>query len=320
MASTSSILFSQSSLKVGAIIAGNMVSAIAIVIVNKWIFDVFDYHFGTFVTCIHFICTYIGLRICAALGVFEIKKIPLIEVLPLCITFCGFVVFTNLSLQYNTVGFYQIMKTMTTPTILAIQIGYYNEKFSIPVMLSLIPVCIGSAITGVSNVQVNTIGTVYAIAGVLVTSMYQILVGTRQKELQVDSMQLLIYQAPISAFFLIFIIPIFDNVSISDPKSLWNQNYNYELVSTILFSGALAFFVNLTIFMLIGKTSPITYNIVGNLKLCLILLSGILLFGDPLTRVNVTSIVLTLTGIFAYSIFKVKEEQAKKLAMLTSAK
>jgi len=245
----------------------------------------------------------------------EIKKIPFIEVLPLCITFCGFVVFTNLSLQYNTVGFYQIMKTMTTPTILFIQTTFYNEKFSIPVVLSLIPVCVGSAITGISNVQVNVLGTVYAVAGVLVTSMYQILVGTKQRELSVDSMQLLLYQAPISAFLLIFIIPIFDNVSLSDPASIWYQKYDIGIVSTIIFSGALAFFVNLTIFMLIGKTSPITYNIVGNLKLCLILLSGIVLFSDPLTVVNIASILLTLFGVFAYSFFKLREEQAKQIAM-----
>ncbi len=38
---------------------------------------------------------------------FEVKKVALMDVLPLCVSFCGFVVLTNLSLEYNTVGFYQ---------------------------------------------------------------------------------------------------------------------------------------------------------------------------------------------------------------------
>ena len=36
------------------------------------------------------------------------KKIDLKKVMPLCWSFCGFVVLTNLSLQHNSVGFYQV--------------------------------------------------------------------------------------------------------------------------------------------------------------------------------------------------------------------
>ncbi len=42
------------------------------------------------------------------MGVFEIKPVKIMSVVPLCLAFCGFVVFTNYSLQYNTVGFYQV--------------------------------------------------------------------------------------------------------------------------------------------------------------------------------------------------------------------
>jgi hypothetical protein len=33
-----------------------------------------------------------------------------------------FVVFNNLSLQYNSVGFYQLMKVLTTPVVVLLQV------------------------------------------------------------------------------------------------------------------------------------------------------------------------------------------------------
>ena len=56
-------------------------------------------------------------------------------------------------------------------------------------------------------------GTVYAIAAIVVTSHYQIWVGTEQKTLECNSQQLLLYQAPVSAMMLLFTIPVFDDVS-----------------------------------------------------------------------------------------------------------
>jgi solute carrier family 35 protein E3 len=51
--------------------------------------------------------------------VFEVKKVALMDVLPLCVSFCGFVVLTNLSLEYNTVGFYQVCSIVLRPIGLA---------------------------------------------------------------------------------------------------------------------------------------------------------------------------------------------------------
>ena len=44
----------------------------------------------------------------------------------------------NLSLQNNTIGTYQLIKTMTTPGIIVIQTYSYRKKFSMAVKLSLV--------------------------------------------------------------------------------------------------------------------------------------------------------------------------------------
>jgi len=119
-----------------AIIANISVS-ISIVLINKWLYTKYGFP-NVSLTCIHFIVTSIGLFICQQMGVFQPKSVPIRKMVPLALTFCGFVVFTNLSLETNTVGTYQLIKTMTTPCIMLIQTLYYNKTFSTPVKLTVV--------------------------------------------------------------------------------------------------------------------------------------------------------------------------------------
>lgn len=43
-----------------------------------------------------------------------------------CVDGDSFVVCNNLSLQYNTVGFYQLMKVMTTPVVVVLQVSLWG--------------------------------------------------------------------------------------------------------------------------------------------------------------------------------------------------
>ena len=65
--------------------------------------------------------------------------------------------------------------------------------------MSLIPVFIGILLNSMYDLKFSPIGTFWALLGVLTTSVYQILVHQKQKELGLDSMQLLSYQAPMSS-------------------------------------------------------------------------------------------------------------------------
>ncbi|XP_009949923.1 PREDICTED: solute carrier family 35 member E3-like, partial [Leptosomus discolor] len=88
-------------------------------------------------TLVHFAITWLGLYLCQALGAFSPKSLQPSQVLPLALSFCGFVVFTNLSLQSNTIGTYQLAKAMTTPVIVLIQSLAYGKTFPLRIKLTL---------------------------------------------------------------------------------------------------------------------------------------------------------------------------------------
>lgn len=66
-------------------------------------------------------------------------------------------------------------------------------------------------------------------------------------------------------------------------------------------SAFLAVLVNISTFLIIGRTSAVTYNVVGHCKLSLVLLCGYLFFDSILSLLNLTGVFVALTGICSYS-------------------
>ncbi|XP_029044299.1 solute carrier family 35 member E3-like isoform X1 [Osmia bicornis bicornis] len=277
----------------------NIFFSIVIVLLNKWLYINVGFPNVT-LSMIHFVVTFIGLIICEKFDVFCIKDIAIKEMFLIAVIFCGFVVLTNLSLEHNTVGTYQVAKMLTTPCVIMMQIIFYRKQFSIFVKLTLILITIGVVINFYYDIQFNIIGTVYASMGVFLTSLYQVMINIKQREFQMDPMQLLYYQAPLSAVMLFFVVPFLEPVEQTLTRS-WSL---IDLIMVIL-SGIVAFLVNLTSYWIIGKTSPLTYNMAGHFKFCLLLLGGSLLFHETLIINQVIGITLTLIGIILYAHVKV---------------
>jgi len=266
--------------------AVNFLSSVGIVWANKMVFNK-GFACPTSLTILHFVSTFLGLAVCARIGLFQVKKIPLVSVVPISTVFAGFVLFNNLSLKLNAVGTYQLLKVLTTPTIVAIQFFFYRTSLSKSKILSLMPICLGVVLATVPSVEIDARGIFFGLAGIVSTSIYQVWVKTEQTRFLVTSQQLLLLQSPLSAFLL---LP-FAECELPPVASLvW-----------ISISSTLAFLVNLSIFLIIGNTSPLTYNVLGHAKLCVILFSGYTLFGEQCTILNLSGVLLALGGVVSYT-------------------
>ncbi len=135
MATRLSDLFGNSRLIAGLLV--NLLSSICIVFINKWIYVHYGFPNMT-MTLVHFVVTWLGLFVCQKMDIFSPKSLRPSKIILLALSFCGFVVFTNLSLQCNTIGTYQLAKVMTTPVIIVIQTMYYKKTFSTKIKLTLV--------------------------------------------------------------------------------------------------------------------------------------------------------------------------------------
>jgi len=235
-------------IRVSAGCAANILSSIGIIFLNKYIFSHCQIKTMT-LTAIQMAFTSLGLVICLQMNTFVRKSVPIVRVLPLAVAFCAFVVFTNLSLEYNTIGTYQLFKVLTTPVVALISWQYYKTKYSTMVIMTLVPVVVGVCTHSVNDIKLTLFGTVIASIGVLAASLYQVWVGERLKDLEMNSQQLLYYQAPLSAIILVPFIFYMESL-----PTYQTSDEQQTAMLAVAASGVVAFVVNLSVYWVIKNT------------------------------------------------------------------
>lgn len=198
----------------------NIVSASGIVFANKAVFQVYGFHFTLALTWIHTLFTLVGMRIFLRAGMFEYRDLPKLRLLPLAVAFVAYIVLCNLNLNINTVGFYQISKIAVAPAVLVLEAIFFGKQVSAKVIMSVAVVCSGVGLATVTDSQVAThfFGLLVGLGAVASTAMYQIFAGSKQKELQASSMQLLHEYTPQAALLLGILVPILEPMGWTDPQ------------------------------------------------------------------------------------------------------
>jgi solute carrier family 35 protein E3 len=279
-------------------LALNACSSVGIVFANKVVFQIFKFKYGTLLTLIHFIFTFLGLEVCRRLGLIQKKRgISAMQILPLALSYCAFVVATNLSLLNSSIADYEATKLLTIPFLVFVQALFYNETFPLRVCLSLILICVGVASSTwivVSGGQIHSPLRVSVL--LLATCMHQIWVGTKQKELELSSFQLLSYHSGLTAILLIPLVPMLDDLS-----TLKDQVIDTPTIMAIFISSCLAFLVNISIFLVIGKTSPVTYNVLGHFKFAVLSFSHVVFLYSSMPDVHTIGRLITVIGVACYA-------------------
>jgi solute carrier family 35, member E3 len=193
------------------------------------------------------------------------------------------------------------------PFTLIVQYLLYSQYVSRPVQLTLIPITLGVGWATVHDVDVNMVGTLFAVCAVAATGMAQIFTSQYQKSLGCNAMQLLYHTAPLIAVGMLIMCPMFDNVS-----DLIKFEYSAGVVGRIMMSCCFALGVNISNYVVLGKTSPLTYQVLGHLKTVLILVLGVVLFNKQVDMQNVLGVVVAMGGVVAYTEIKRRESDAPK--------
>eukprot|EP00877_Chromochloris_zofingiensis_P014008 jgi/Chrzof1/8861/Cz03g27040.t1 len=253
------------------------------------------------------------MRLFLAFGMFEKKNLPQTRLTLLAASYVGYIVLCNLSLNINTVGFYQVMKIAVAPTVLVIEAIYFHKIPQQRVVASVLLVCIGVAVATVTDSKIVTHlpGVFVGLAATLVTALYQIWAGTKQKELKASSMQLLHQYTPQATVMLGLLVPIMEPVGFTGgSNTILGYHYTAAAVAAILVSAVLGLLVSLSTFLVIGATSSLTYNVVGHLKTVIILTGGCIWFNDEMPLKKFVGVCIAMAGIVWYTHLKLQPSPA----------
>ncbi|CAI0401790.1 unnamed protein product [Linum tenue] len=287
----------------------SVVSSVSIVICNKALISTLGFTFATTLTSWHLLVTFCSLHVALWMKLFEHKPFDARAVMGFGILNGISIGLLNLSLGFNSVGFYQMTKLAIIPCTVLLETLFFRKLFSRNIQFSLLILLLGVGIATVTDLQLNMLGSVLSLLAVLTTCIAQIMTNTIQKKFKVSSTQLLYQSCPYQALTLFIVGPFLDGL-------LTNQNvfafkYTPQVLFFIVLSCLISVSVNFSTFLVIGKTSPVTYQVLGHLKTCLVLAFGYVLLKDPFSWRNILGILIAVVGMVLYSYCCTLETQQK---------
>ncbi|GMH17397.1 hypothetical protein Nepgr_019238 [Nepenthes gracilis] len=276
---------------------------VAVIVMNKWIFQKLDFKFPLTVSCVHFICSAVG----AYLAIKVLKVKPLIQVdpedrwrriFPMSFVFCINIVLGNVSLRYIPVSFMQTIKSFTPATTVILQWLVWRKYFDWRIWAALVPIVGGILLTSVTELSFNTYGFCAALFGCLATSTKTILAESLLHGYKFDSINTVYYMAPLATVILAVPAMLIEGSGVIS----WLQTHPsvFSSLVIVLSSGLLAFCLNFSIFYVIHSTTAVTFNVAGNLKVAVAVLVSWLIFRNPISALNAIGCAVTLVGCTFY--------------------
>lgn len=277
----------------------NVVTSVGIIIVNKALMATYGFSFATTLTGMHFATTTLMTAVLRWLGYIQSSHLPYRELLKF-VLFANFsIVGMNVSLMWNSVGFYQIAKLSMIPVSCLLEVVFDRIRYSRDTKLSIAVVLLGVGVCTVTDVSVNTKGFVAAFIAVWSTALQQYYVHFLQRKYSLSSFNLLGHTAPAQAASLLLVGPFVDYWLTN--KRIDAFNFNFPSLVFIVISCTIAVGTNLSQFICIGRFTAVSFQVLGHMKTILVLILGFLFFGKEGLNLHVViGMIIAVVGMVWY--------------------
>ncbi|ESR38231.1 hypothetical protein CICLE_v10029901mg [Citrus x clementina] len=281
-------------------------SNIGVILLNKYLLSSYGFKYPIFLTLCHMMaCSLLSYVAVAWLKVAPMQHLKsrkqFFKISALGIIFCLSVVGGNVSLKYLPVSFNQAVGA-TTPfftAVLAYLMTLKREGWL--TYVTLVPVVTGVIIASGGEPSFHLFGFIMCIsataARALKTVLQGILLSSEGEKL--NSMNLLMYMAPVAAIFLLPAALIMEKDVVGITIALARQDV--EFLWYLMFNSSLAYFVNLTNFLVTKHTSALTLQVLGNAKGAVAVVVSILIFRNPVSVTGMAGYTLTVIGVILYN-------------------
>ena len=244
--------------------------------------------------------------------------------------------FMNLSIGHNSIGFYQASKLAIIPAVVALQAlvvpgGTWPRP---PVLAVLAAMLVGVGLVTVSDVSCNRLGSAYAAIAVLGTALSQTSIKLTMDDWGVSQAVFTKYQFVVAVPCMAVLVAIFEGpgglvaardlvaaaVAEGDTgggegggggggggggRAAGDGSFEQQSARTVLalvvLTNLLGVAINMLQNELIHHTSPLTVQVLGHLKTCVLVVGGTLLFHEPVAGRAAAGLVLAFISMLVYS-------------------
>ncbi|CAJ2637929.1 nucleotide-sugar uncharacterized transporter 1 [Trifolium pratense] len=287
----------------------NFVVAVGIIFVNKMVLQTVKFKFPILLTLIHYVVSWFLMAVLKAFSL--LPPSPSTKSTRMSTLFTlGFVMslstgFANVSLKYNSIGFYQMAKIAVTPSIVFAEFVLYRKKVSLPKVLALTVVSIGVAVATVTDLQFHLFGACVALAWIVPSAVNKILWSRLQQQENWTALSLMWKTTPITLIFLAAMLPCLD------PPGVLSFDWNLSNTLVIFGSAILGFLLQWSGALALGATSAVSHVVLGQFKTCILLLGNYYLFGSNPGTISICGAFTAIGGTSIYTYLNLKQQPNK---------
>eukprot|EP00439_Symbiodinium_sp_Y106_P068977 s2915_g11.t2 len=317
-------------LETAAVVTSWFVLNITIVSSTKWIFvhgriclqdkGCTTYQYPVAITVIHMIFSWMLCRVYIfqlrrglegkTLGLAQQAR----EIMPLSLCFALSVAMGNLSLKYIYPSFNQIPGSMSPLITVLLAVVMQQKRFPLKTWLSMPVICVGLAVCSAKELNFNALGAFFASGATVLRAVKSLIQGRLlSTSHQMDSVTLLYYMAPWAAMWLTLIMlfmeggePLFLLLAVFDLQGLGPDGDDGvtgagQVLFLLMLSGLNACLLNIANFLVTSYTSPVTLQVLGNVKSCLSIAVSVAIFRNSLTLEQAIGVCTCLIGVWMYN-------------------
>lgn len=282
----------------------------AVILINKYILAYAGFPYPIALTLTHMLfCASLAASL-IKLGVCEGASIDSATymrcVLPIAALFSGTLWMGNAAYLYLSVAFIQMLKAMMPITVFAVGVVLGTEKYSHSYALNMVLVAIGVAVASYGELNFDVFGVIFQ-CGSIVTESFRlalIQILLQQRGIKLNPVTTLYYVAP--ACFVFLMIPF---SFLEMPRMIGDETLQVR-PWLLLGSAAAAFALNMSVFLLIGRSSALTMNIAGVLKDWLLIMLSVMMFKSPVAQIQLAGYFLAFLGVCWYNYQKIQAAKA----------
>lgn len=289
-----------------ALIGAWYFSNIGVLLLNKYLLSNYGFKFPIFLTMCHMtacaLFSYVAIAWMKVVPMQTIRsRTQFFKIVALSIIFCTSVVSGNISLRFLPVSFNQAIGA-TTPfftAVFAYMMTFRQEAWL--VYATLVPVVTGVVIASGGEPSFHLYGFIMCVMATAARALKSVLQGIllSSEGEKLNSMNLLLYMAPIAVVVLLpatlFLEPNVLGITIALARQ------DVYILLLLIVNSAMAYFVNLTNFLVTKHTSALTLQVLGNAKGAVAVVVSILLFRNPVSVMGMVGYSLTVFGVVLYS-------------------
>jgi drug/metabolite transporter (DMT)-like permease len=227
-------------------------------------------------------------------------------ILPIGALFAGTLWLGNAAYLHLSVSFIQMLKAFMPASVYFVGCMFRTEVPSWKTWLNMCLITFGVIVASLGELIFVPIGVAMQVGSILTEStrlaLVQILLHSQG--LKLNPVTTLYYIAPASCAFLL--IPW----SFAEAEKLWIAHTSGELlISPVLLvaNAACAFGLNLSVFLLIGKTSALTMNVAGVIKDWLLIWLSAWVYHSSVTRLGLAGYGVAFVGVCIYNRSKLQK-------------